>query len=134
MSTLRDIILAAEDLPHEDVEVPEWKGVTVRVQGLTGTERDAFEARGVHLQQTQKDTEKRLRDFRSRLLAKCLVDPESGERLFGDGDVAKLGGKSATVIVRLFRVAQRVSGMTDDAVDDAEGNSEPAQSGGSTSD
>ena len=32
-------ILAADDLPTEDVEVSEWNG-TVRVRALTGAERD----------------------------------------------------------------------------------------------
>ena len=35
----KEQILAAEDLPHKDVPVPEWKG-TVRVRALTGFERD----------------------------------------------------------------------------------------------
>ena len=36
-------ILGTEDIVEELVEVPEWKG-TVRVRGLTGRERDAYEA------------------------------------------------------------------------------------------
>ena len=43
MYLTRDAILQATDLTFEDVAVPEWGGV-VRVRGLTGTERDAFEA------------------------------------------------------------------------------------------
>ena len=39
----RDTILQREDIVTEDVEVPEWSG-TVRVRGMSGVERDAFEA------------------------------------------------------------------------------------------
>ena len=39
----REAILAAEDLPRELVEVPEWGGA-VYVRALTGAERDQFEA------------------------------------------------------------------------------------------
>ena len=39
----RDAILQREDIKTEDVEVPEWGG-TVRVRGMSGVERDAFEA------------------------------------------------------------------------------------------
>ena len=39
----RDTILQREDIKTEDVEVPEWGG-TVRVRGMSGVERDAFEA------------------------------------------------------------------------------------------
>jgi hypothetical protein len=119
--SLRDQILKAEDIPHEDVEVPEW-GVTVRVQGLTGTERDAYEAKMIALKQGGQDIELRLSDFRSKLVVRCLVDPETGERVFGDKDVAKLGGKSAQVILRLFDVARQLSGLTERAVEEAKGN------------
>ncbi len=39
----RDLIDGADDLPVEDVEVPEWGGA-VRLRTLTGSERDGFEA------------------------------------------------------------------------------------------
>ena len=37
----KEAILAAQDLPSEDVEVPEWGG-TVRVRGLDGKGRDEY--------------------------------------------------------------------------------------------
>ena len=43
MRLSRDDILKAEDLTTEEVDVPEWGG-TVLVRGLTGRERDEFEA------------------------------------------------------------------------------------------
>jgi len=130
---LKDQILSAEDIRHEDVTVPEWGGVKVRIRGLNGTQRDSFEAKMVALKKGGQDVELRLADFRSKFLVKCLYDPETDSRIFGDGDAQALGRKSSAVIDRLFEVAQRLSGMSDDSVEEAKGNSTPAQSEGSTS-
>lgn len=130
---IKDAILAASDLPFEDVDVPEWH-VKVRVRGLTGTDRDAYEARAVAVRRGGQDIELRLADFRSRLLVKCLFDPDSDERIFADNEVRGLGAKSGAVIERLFDVARRMSGMDQSSADAAEGNSVAAQSGSSTSD
>ena len=43
MGLTRDQILAVSDIQTEEVHVPEWGG-TVLVRGLTGAERDEFEA------------------------------------------------------------------------------------------
>jgi hypothetical protein len=131
--SLHDQILAAEDIPHEDVDVPEW-GVKLQVRGLSGTERDAYEAKAVALKNAGKDVELRLRNFRSRFVVKCLFDPATGERVFTEGEADALGAKSAIVIDRLFDVARRMSGMDEDALSRAEGNSETDQSDSSISD
>lgn len=135
--TLKDTILAADDLTYEDHPVPEW-GVKVRVHGLTGTDRDAYEAKAVATRKGGTDIELRLQDFRSKLLVKCLYefDPKTGktgERIFDDKEASKLGAKSGVVIDRLFDVARRLSGMSPEALADARGNSGTARSGGSTS-
>lgn len=135
MAGLKDSILSAEDIEHEDHDVPEW-GVKVRVQAMTGTQRDSFEAKMVAVRKGQDgpDVELRLADFRSRVLVKCLADPETGKRIFEDKDAQQLGRKSGAVIDRLFDVAKRVSGMDEGSVETARGNSGTAQSGGSTTD
>ncbi|WP_017614141.1 hypothetical protein [Nocardiopsis salina] len=101
-TSLRDQILEADDLPEVDEAVPEWGGLVVRVRGLSGTDRDAYEAKAVALKNQGQDVELRLQDFRTKLVVKCLFDPESDERLFSDKDVAKLGRKSGAVIERLY--------------------------------
>jgi len=104
----KDQILAAEDLPFRDVDVPEWKG-TIRVRTMTGGERDAFEA---SIYDTDKDGVKLNRnDFRAKLLSKVIVD-ENGTRLFTDKEIEKLSGKSAKAIQRLFDVAQEINGIS----------------------
>ena len=115
----RDAILGAHDLPSEDVSVPEWGG-TVRVRALTGAERDAFEASMVQVR-SDGTRQFRLENIRARLVALTIVD-ENGERLFSDADVKALGAKSAAALERVGSVAQRLSALTDEDVEElAEG-------------
>lgn len=123
-----DQIINADDRAHEDVAVPEWGG-EVRVIGLSGTDRDAYEAAMVDAK--GKPATQRLQNFRSKLVAKCLVD-ETGARLFTDDKVKALGAKNGAVIDRLFDTARRLSGMSQDAVDEGKDDSETAPNGAST--
>lgn len=125
----REQILQAEDLVYEDVEVPEWGG-TVRVRGLTGAERDQFEASIVSLngRQSKVDT----RNVRAKLAALTIID-EDGKRLFTDQDVRQLGLKSAAALDRVFDVAQRLSGLSDQDIEELAENLTGGQSDGFTS-
>lgn len=111
----KQAILEVKDLPIELVNVPEWGG-EVYVRTLTGTERDAYEA-GIIGQDRKPD----LRNIRAKLLVRCLVDAE-GRRLFSEADVDLLGNKSASVLDRLFAVAQRLSKLTAADIEDLEKN------------
>lgn len=116
-----DEILGAHDLPTEDVDVPEWGG-TVRVQGLTGAERDRFESQILAAREKTK-TKSAVGDlFRARLAAACIVD-ESGKRLFqGDAVTKRLGEKSAVALTRVVEVASRLSGLSEEDRDELTGN------------
>ena len=127
-------ILALEDLPVEDVEVPEWR-TTVRVRTLTGTERDQYEeSLVVYKTQGKKQTrEMRMANARAKLVALTAVD-ESGARLFSADEVVRLGGKNAAALDRLFSAAMRLAGLTEADVEDLSKNSASADpSGASTS-
>jgi len=108
----KDAILGADDLPTEDVEVKAWGG-TVRVRGLTGTERDRFE---FSLAAVKNDPSKA--EVRAQVVGRCLVDAE-GERLFTDKEISRLGAKSGAALDVVFDVVRRLSGMGDQAVDQA---------------
>ena len=125
----RDAILAAPDMLTEEVPVPEWGG-TVLVRGLTGTERDAFEEEMITGKGKNRDVN--LSNFRARLIVKSVVD-KGGKRLFTQADMVALGGKSAAAIQRVFQVAMRLSGMSEEDVEELTKNSEPGQSDSSTS-
>lgn len=110
----RDAILAVPDVKTEELYVPEWGGV-VRVRGLSGKERDAYEmsitvGRG-------RNQEINARNARAKLVVRCVVDAD-GNRLFGDADVAALGEKSAAALQRVFDCCRRLSGLSDEDLEE----------------
>ncbi len=125
----KDQIRKAQDKEFEIVPVPEWGG-SVRVQSLTGAERDDFEADSV--KRKGKRVETNMANFRARLVARTVVD-DNGERLFDDEDAAWLGEKSAAAISRVYDTAARLSGITDKDAEELTKNSSDDQSDGSTS-
>lgn len=124
----REQILGATDIITELVPVPEWGG-EVLVRGLSGAERDRFEASIVDVRGKRRSVN--LLNVRARLVALAIVD-ESGQRVFRAGDVEALGAKSAAALSRVFDAAQRLSGLSDDDVEELEKNSRSGQSDGST--
>lgn len=112
----RDDILAADDIPSEIIDVPEWGG-QVKVRALSGAERDRIEGSLISKGKGKPD----LANFRAKLAAACMVD-DDGKRLFGEADVVALGEKSASALDRVAEAAQRVSAMTDEDVEELEGN------------
>ena len=61
--------------------------------------------------------------MRAELLSRCAVD-ENGDLLFSDpADVIKLGAKSGKALDRCFKVASRLSKMSEKDLDELEGNS-----------
>ena len=120
----RDQILNAQDIQTEEVHVSEWGG-TVLVRALDGEERDALEASMI--QGKGKNAQVNLKNLRAKLVARSMVD-ENGKRLFEDGDIPALAKKSAAALNRVYEVAQRLSGITPEDVDELTKNSKPAQS------
>lgn len=125
MTLSKDQILAAEDIPTKDVEVPEWGG-SVRMRGLTGSERDAYESS--LFQQRGEKRILRTENARARLVAMCIVD-EDGERMFSDAEAKDLGRKSGKVLDRLFDEARKLSGLTAEDVEELAEGFDSAQSG-----
>lgn len=107
-------ILKATVTPRETVAVPELGG-DVLVRGMTGVERDAFEWSCFEGRGKKRDFN--MKNMRARLVGFCCID-EKGSRLFTDEDIAVLGDVRADVIDRLFGVAQRLSGMRDEDIDE----------------
>jgi len=121
----RDAILAAQDLKREEVAVPEWGG-SVLVRTMTGAERDAWE------QSLANGGKIDVSNVRARLVAACTID-ESGALLFSAADAQALGAKSGSALERVAKVAQRLNAITEEALEEARGNSSAAPSGASTS-
>ena len=108
-------ILEADDILTEEVDVPEWGGA-VMVKGIIAKDRDQWEV--TIAEQKEK---KRPIDVRASLCAKSIVD-EDGSRLFTDKEISILGQKSAVALERVFTVAMKLSGLSDNDVEELEGN------------
>ncbi len=122
----RDKVNQASDILTEDVPVPEWGGIA-RVRGLTGTERDAYESSLVNVVRSKgrrggtTEVLPRMKDARARLVCLCLIDGE-GLRLYTDDQVGELAAKSGKALDRVFAVASRLSGLSDEDMEELEGN------------
>jgi hypothetical protein len=71
-------------------------------------------------------------NMRARMVALSIVG-EDGELLFNQADIVALGKKSAGALNRVFKVASEMSALGEDDAESAEGNSDDAPSGVSTS-
>lgn len=121
-------IIAAKDLAEERVDVPEWGGEVI-LRSLSAFDRESVEAETTTTE-TTFDSDGRMRFLphidqvkaRAKFLARAIVD-ENGNRIFDDSQMEGLAKKSNVVIARLYLRAQELSGMTPQAVEDAEKNS-----------
>lgn len=111
-------ILEAKDIDTVTVAVPEWGG-EVLVKGLTGLERDAFEKSVVEIR--GKNVRFTAENIRARLAAFSIVD-EEGNRMFSDKEIIELGKKSAVALERVFSVASKLSGLSDEDVSELSKN------------
>jgi hypothetical protein len=127
----REQILKAKDRTYQEVRCPEWGG-TVRLQSLSGAERDAFEES--ILGQKNKDGSREVvtKNLRAKLVALSAVDKD-GNLIFSMDDVMVLGEKNAAPLDRLFSIAQKLSGISKDDVEELTKNSGAGQSAGSIS-
>jgi hypothetical protein len=110
----RDDILAADDIETEIIDVPEWGG-KVMVRSMTGAQRDQWEAS--MMERRGRRMVPNTFNVRAKLAVWCIVG-ENGERVFTDADAVKLGAKSAAAINRVYEAAAKMSGITDDDVDE----------------
>jgi hypothetical protein len=81
----RDMILNAQDIATEDVDVPEWGG-RVCVKGMSGTERDAFEQSIVDTS-SKGGPRMKTENIRAKLLVKTIVDPVTIKPIFTVADI-----------------------------------------------
>jgi hypothetical protein len=108
--SLKDTILAAEDIKLKAIEVPEW-GTTVYIRVMSGTERDSWETNVLSKQV----------NIRAGLLVRCLAD-DQGKRIFSDSDVNALGAKSGHVLDKLFELASKHNRLKREDVEELEKN------------
>lgn len=112
-------ILECKDIESEVVNVPEWGG-DVLVQGLTLGEKDEWTF------SIMCDGEVSIQGATAAL---CVVSMrnEDGTRMFDLNDVAALHDKSAAALDRVFQVAQRLSGIGQEDIEETVKNSGKTQ-------
>lgn len=113
MSELRNSIFAKNDIPSEQVDIPEW-GITLEVRGMTGADRTRILDLAVG---TSGKVD--LAIVYPEIVIGTCFDPETGEKVFEPGDRDAILAKSAQAIDRIAQVGMRLSGFTEEAADDA---------------
>jgi hypothetical protein len=103
---LREKILAAEDIPSETVEIPEW-GVELLVKGMTAGERLSL-MQNAYDQTTQQVN---MAIVYPDVVVACAHDPKTGEPVFTDADKSELMKKASAAIERLAGIGLRLSGI-----------------------
>jgi hypothetical protein len=121
--SLKDLLKKAAEagaphLPRETVKTPELVefGVEeITLQGLTGKQRDAWEGSLI----VQKGNRRRVNtaNVRARLVVACAIEP-GRDRALTDEDAGWLGNIRVDVLNRLYEAAQRLSGVTDEDVEE----------------
>lgn len=106
-------LLAATQLPQEAVELPGLG--TVYVRGMTGKQRDEWENSLMRGRGTARRTD--TRNARARLAVRCLVNAQ-GDRLYRDEDAERLGNIRVDYLQKIFEAAQRLSGVSDEDIDE----------------
>jgi len=115
----KDAILAlAGSTQIERIEVAELSN-PIYIRGLSARERDSFEASCMNGKGKARGLN--MDNVRARLLVRSICT-ETGERLFQDHEADALGSVPAAVVDRLFTVAQRLSGLSTNDVEELAGN------------
>ena len=112
-------ILEAKDIESEVVKVPEWGG-EVRVDGLSLADKDQW------TDSIMSDGKVNMIGATARLCALCIRG-EDGKPLFTMKDITALSKKSAAALDRIFQVAQKLSGIGQDEIEETVKNSEKTQ-------
>jgi hypothetical protein len=105
----QDIIKKSNPFVTEQVYLPRWD-LWATVKALKARERDAYELNNATPAGKKRDNERA--NMRARLVVRCVIDPESQERIWSDKDALWLGEKSAREVDLLYKVAAKLCGLT----------------------
>ncbi len=125
----RSDILEAEDLQIKEIEIPEWGG-TIRVRGLTGTQRDEYLSSLLVNPGVSADL--KLANATAKLVYQCVVDKE-GKPAFREGDILLLGKKNGHALNQVYELASELSGLETKDIEKITQSLESGQNGDSTS-
>ena len=123
----REDIMAIVSVKKESVDMPEWGG-SVFVRVMSGVESDTLT--DLILGHEEKTGNNRVPHLKA-IMAILTVCDEDGGRLFSMTDIDMLLSKEGNALTRIFEVARRINGLSPDAEEDAEKNSENVPTSGS---
>jgi hypothetical protein len=121
----RDELWAFDDLPTEDVEVPEW-GTTVRVRALSLAER----LRLLGKRDEDADPAETALEQTVQMVITCAV-AEDGAPLFEAADAERLSQRNYQAMNRLAGRILRLSLVGPEAIEEAKKNSSETPNEGS---
>jgi hypothetical protein len=110
--SIRDKILSADDLTSELVDVPEWD-VKIEVRSPTAKVRSHMISLAMRKDE-DGDSTIDLESVYPQFLISCCFDPETGEKVFEDGDQDVINAKSSAPVERVAKACLRVAGLSDD--------------------
>lgn len=113
MASIKETIKAANDIRSEVIEIPEWGQVKIEVRSMSAKARARL-LKAAATDDGQVDLEK----LYPSILVACCYDPDSGEPIFTPGDEAFLSEKSAGPVEKLAGAGMRLSGLTEEAVEE----------------
>ena len=120
-------ILQSKDAVREWVDVPEWggEGAGVFIRSLSVSEQEQIEYSFVKNGKFDKDAVGVVKAYKIA----CAMVNSAGERIVPNDGVStrKFSLKRGAIFERLQKVYDRLNGVTEEAVKDAEKNSEPTQ-------
>lgn len=109
--SLRDRILAANDIATRTIHVAQW-GVDLEIRTLSALERTRM-IKACTDNEGNVDLEK----MYPLLVIASAHDPETGAKVFDQNDMGVVADKSASAIEVVAKIAMEMSGMTGDAID-----------------
>lgn len=121
----KDDILGMDDVPVEEVIVPQWGGKKVLVSGFTAAGWNAYQAAVTEIKGATRKA--KLENSTAKLVQRTVITRER-KLVFSESDIEKLGTKSSAALELLASVALRLSGQGAQEIEALVKNSDAAQS------
>lgn len=121
MSNLRQKILEARDIQEMKLYIPEWEA-SVLIRGLSVKERNALLKNSLG-ENGETDISKMVPEL---IIRSCYYPENPEKRIFEMTDKEVLSGKSSRAVDRVVAVANELSGLTLNFMEESEKNSEGA--------
>jgi hypothetical protein len=119
-AALREKFLASGELRRSLIPRTPWGDVWVRE--LTASDREDIEERfAAKVDPKTKSETVVTKGMRAFVACRCVIDPDSGSRVFSDDDAAELSKRSDSLLARILAEVFKISEYGDQAEQEAVG-------------